>query len=278
MTGYAHPEVLVDTQWLADRLHDPNIRVVEVDMSPEAYRNNHIVGAVFWNYLTDLFLPNFRLNLDPKAIASLLSKSGITPQTTAIAYGSYPGTSAWVFWLLNLFGHQNVRVLNGGHQTWIAEGRPVTSELATFATTHYNATPIDENLRVLHDEVREAIGQSDRVILDVRTLPEYCGKLFFTEPPKGEERAGHIPRSVHLEHLLALNENGTFKSFEELQALYHSQGITPDKEIFPYCTVGGRSGFVWFVLKYLLGYPCVRNYEGSWNEWSRLPDALIEIT
>jgi thiosulfate/3-mercaptopyruvate sulfurtransferase len=276
MSQYAHPEVLVDTEWLALHLNDSNVRMVEVDVSPEPYKDAHIPGAVFWNILSDLLLPNLSINFDPTAIEALLSKSGITNQTTVVAYGSYPGTGAWIFWLLKLFGHNDVRVLNGGHQKWIAEGRPVTAKLSTFELTQYYAQAPDANLRVLHEEVQASIGQAERLLLDVRTLAEYDGRLFLSEPPQGTERAGHIPGAVHIEHLLTLNEDGTFKSRDELQALYSNKGVTPDKEVFLYCAIGGRSGYTWFVLKYLLGYPKVRNYDGSWNEWSRLPNTVIE--
>lgn len=275
MSQYAHPEVLVDTQWLVDRLNDSNVRVVEVDTSPDPYKNAHIPGAVFWNIFADLLLPDLSINLDPTAIEKLLSRSGIANETTVVAYGSYPGTGAWIFWLLKLFGHNDVRVLNGGHQKWMSLCRPVTAELANFPPTEYHAT-LDGSLRVLHKEVQASIGQSDCVLLDVRTLQEYYGEHFLMKPPEGIERAGHIPSSVHLEHIQTLNEDGTFKSVDDLQALYSSRGITADKQVFPYCAIGGRSAYTWFVLKYLLGYPNVRNYDGSWNEWSRIPDAPIE--
>lgn len=276
MSQYAHPEVLVDTQWLADRLSDSNLRIVEVDMSPELHKNTHIPGAVFWNIFTDLLLPDWRMNLDPIAFEKLMSRSGITPETTVIAYGSYPGTGAWIFWLLKAFGHEDVRVLNGGYQKWMAEGHSLATELSTFTPVQYHVKAPDASLRVSQKEVQASIGRSDRVLLDVRTLQEYRGDWFLNQPPTADERAGRIPGAVHIEHVLTLNEDGTFKSIDELQALYNSKGITADKEVFPYCAIGGRSGYTWFVLKYLLGYPNVRNYDGSWNEWSRLPDALIE--
>jgi len=276
MSQYAYPEVLIDTQWLANHLSDSNVRVVEVDTSPEPYKNAHIPGAVFWNIFTDLLLPNLSINLDPIAIEKLLSRSGIDNNTTVVAYGSYPGTGAWIFWLLKLFGHQDVRVLNGGHQKWLAESRPVTAELASFPLARYHAKPIDGSLRVLPEEIGASIGQSDRVLLDVRSRQEYSGEHFLMQPPEGIERAGHIPSSVHLEFIHTLNADGTFKSMDELQTLYSSKGITADKQIFPYCAIGGRSGYTWFVLKYLLGYPNVRNYDGSWNQWSRIPDAPVE--
>ena len=276
MTPYAHPDVLVDTQWLADHLKDPNLRIIEANMIPDAHQDAHIPGAVFWHIPKDLHLSDWRMNLDPEAIAQLLSRSGITPDTTVVGYGSYPGTGGLIFWLLKLFGHQSVRVLNGGHQKWLAEGRPVTSALSTFTPTAYTVKPPDQSLRVLSEEVCSALDRPDQVLLDVRTMEEYQGKQFLMKPPEGNERAGHIPGAAHVEHILTLNEDGTFKSFDELQALYRSNGVTPDKEVFPYCAVGARSGYVWFVLKYLLGYPKVRNYDGSWNEWSRLPNVPIE--
>jgi thiosulfate/3-mercaptopyruvate sulfurtransferase len=269
-------QVVVDTQWLNDRLDDPNVRIVEVETNPDHYQDAHIPGAVFWNIMADLLLPNLRQNLNANHIERLLSRSGITNKTTVVAYGSYPGTGAWIFWLLKLFGHADVRVLDGGHQKWMAEGRSVTAEFSTFAPVEYQAKPLDTNLRVLADKMRTAIDRPDQVILDVRTLQEYQGEHFLMKPPEKTERAGHIPGAIHLEHTLTLNEDGTFKSMRELQELFTSRGITPDQEIFPYCAIGERSAYTWFVLKYVLGYPNVRNYDGSWNEWSRLPDGLIE--
>ena len=276
MSQYAHPEVLVDTQWLMDHLNDPTVRVIEVDMSPEPYKNAHIPGAVFWNIFTDLLIPDFSMNLDPNAIEKLLSRSGISSETTVIAYGSYPNTGAWIFWLLKTFGHDKVYVLNGGYQKWVAESRPLVSQLSNFAPAQYHAKSPDANLRVLQPEVHASLNRTDCVLLDVRTPEEYRGELFMMKPPEGTERAGHIPGAVNLEHILALNEDGTFKSPELLHTLYGSQGITADKEVFPYCAIGGRSACTWFVLKYLLGYPNVRNYDGSWNEWSRLANVSIE--
>lgn len=276
MSQYTHPEILVDSQWLMDHLTDPTVRVVEVDMSPKPYKDAHIPGAVFWNIFADLLLPDLRINLNTSSIEALLSRSGISNDTTVVAYGSYPDTGAWIFWLLKLFGHEKVRVLNGGHQKWVASGRPVTAELSTYRPTQYHAKMPDASLRVLHPEVQASLGRTDCVLLDVRTTQEYQGEVFMMKPPEGTERAGHIPGAVHIEHSLTLNQDGTFKSVEELQAIYGSKGVAADKEVFPYCAIGGRSACTWFVLKYLLGYPKVRNYDGSWNEWSRLSDVVIE--
>lgn len=276
MSQYAHPEVLVDTQWLNDRLTDPNLRILEVDMSSKLYKGAHIPGAMFWNILSDMLLPNLAINLDPIAFQSLLARSGIAPDTTVIAYGSYPGTGAFIFWLFKLFGHDNICVLNGGYQKWKSENRPLAAELSTPSPVQAQLKAINPDLRVLKEEVQAAIANPDTILLDARTVEEYQGKVFLNQPPIGNERAGHIPSAVHIEHIQALNPDGTFKSFEELQQLYAEKGIARDREIFPYCAIGGRSAFTWFVLKYLLGYPKVRNYDGSWNEWSRIPALPIE--
>ena len=276
MSQYAHPEVLIDTQWLMEHLNDPMVRIVEVDMSLEPYQDAHIPGAVYWNIFTDLLMPDLSMNLEPTAIEKLLSQSGISQQTSVVAYGSYPGTGARIIWLLKLFGHDNVYVLNGGYQKWVTEKRPLSAELSSFAPTQYQVKSPDPSFRVLQAEVQASVGQSDCVLLDVRTPQEYRGEVFMMKPPEGLERGGHIPGAIHLEHTLTLNEDGTFKSIDELRVLYSSRGVTADKVVFPYCAIGGRSAYTWFVLRYLLGYPNVRNYDGSWNEWSLLPDAQVE--
>jgi len=276
MKHYAHPEVLVDPQWLVDHLDDPSLRLIEVDMNPDLYQEKHIPGAVFWHVLGDLLQPNLRINFEPTAIKNLLSRSGITQETKIVAYSSNPGTGASIFWFLKMIGHSDVRVLNGGRQKWMEEGRSVTAELSTFTPTQYLPQSLDTSLQVLSAEVQDAISNPNQVLVDVRTLAEYQGDIYLIKPPEETERAGHIPGAIHLEHTLTLNEDGTFKSFNELQALFNSKSITPDKEVFPYCAIGGRSAYIWFVLKYLLGYPHVRNYDGSWNEWSHLPNVEIE--
>lgn len=276
MSEYAHPEVLVNTQWLAENLNNPNVRIVEVDQNSEVYKDAHLPGAVFWNIFTDLLQPNLRVNFELTAWEKLLSNSGITPETTVVAYGSYPGVGAWIFWLLNVLGHENVRVLNGGYQKWKAEGYPIVTALSSFAPTQYKIQKLDNSLRAFQEDVKGFIGQKNGVLLDVRTVQEYRGEWFLNKPPEGTERAGHIPGSVHLEHLLVFKEDGTFKLMDELQAVYESHGITANKNIIPYCAIGGRSGCIWFVLKYLLGYPNVRNYDGSWNEWSLIPNIAID--
>lgn len=276
MFSYAHPEVIVDTQWVAEHLSDPKVRLVEGDLGSQAYNVGHIPGAVFWNFFTDIMLADGHTNFDTDSWERLLERSGIANDTIVIVYGDLPATGGWIFWLLKVLGHQDVRVLNGGRRKWIAEGRPLTNEQLIVTPTQYRVQNLDPGLRALHKDVRESIGRTDRVLVDVRSPQEYNGEWFYNKPPEGTERTGHIPSATHVYYELALNDDGTFKPITELQALYGGKDITADKEVITYCAVGARSGHTWFVLKYLLGYPHVRNYDGSWNEWSRLPNTPIE--
>lgn len=278
MSNYANSEVVVDTQWLADNLNSPNLRIVEVDVAGEAYQSGHIDGAIFWNGLTSITKPDFRIQLDRAAVGNLLSRSGITKDTTVIIYSDNTAGAAFAFWYLKLFGHQDVRILDGGRKKWVSKGRSLTLETPNIEETTYEANNLDASLRVLSDEVKTAINNPNYVLIDARTSHEYSGEWFWyaNQIPKEGERAGHIPGAINILYELALNEDDTFKSREELSSLYGNKGVTSEKEIISYCTVGARSSFTWFVLKYLLGYPKVRNYDGFWNEWSRLPDAAID--
>jgi len=267
--NYAHPEVLVDTQWVAEHLSDRKVRVIEADMDITAYNSGHIPGAVFWNAFTTIMQPDYRFNFDSSAFSELLARSGIANDTTIIIYSNHDAGANCAFWFLKVFGHKDVRVMNGGRKKWLLEKRPISTEIPTITPTIYTVQNLDTSIRAMQDQVKAAIN-TDSVLLDVRTLQEYCGELFMMKPPEKTERAGHIPGAVHLFYELALNEDDTFKSAEELYALYHSKGITPDKQVITYCAFGARSSHTWFVLKYLLGYENVRNYDGSWNEWGNL--------
>lgn len=273
--NYAHPEVLVDTQWVAEHLSDRSLRLIEADMDITAYNSGHIPGAVFWNAFTTITQPDYRFKFDSSAFSELLARSGIANDTTIIIYSNYNALAPCVFWFLKVFGHNDVRVMNGGRKKWLVEKRPISTETPTIAPTIYTVQNFDTSIRALPQQVQAAIN-TDSVLVDVRTPQEYCGELFMMKPPEKTERAGHIKSAIHLFYELALNEDDTFKSAEELYALYNSKGITPDKEVITYCAVGARSSHTWFVLKYLLGYDNVRNYDGSWNEWSRLLDTPVE--
>jgi thiosulfate/3-mercaptopyruvate sulfurtransferase len=272
MPTYAHPEVIVDTQWLAEHLNDSNVRIVEVAANPQAIPDRVIPGAVVWNPFTDLMLPDFKVNLDKTNIEKLLSGSGIANDSTVIVYGELPGVGGWIFWLLKMFGHQDVRVLDGGRNKWNSEQRPLESVKTVTVSTQYTAKEPNSNFRILYEDVRDSINQPDSAILDVRAPQEYSGEWFYDKPPENGERAGSIPGAVHVYYESALNEDGTLKPVDKLRNIYESKGITADKKIIPYCAIGARSAHTWFVLKYLLGYSNVRNYDGSWNEWSRRYD------
>jgi thiosulfate/3-mercaptopyruvate sulfurtransferase len=281
MTNYAHPEALVDTQWVADHVRDPVVRIIEVHLDPAStnpplYETGHIPGAVLWNSLTTILQPDFRLNVDKTAVEALLSRSGVANDTTVVIYSDHPAVAPWVLWYLQLFGHNTVCILNGGRKKWLAEGRPLTSDAPVITPTAYKAKDPDPNLRALRHHVQAAVGKAAPVLIDVRTPQEYSGEWFMMGPPTKGERTGHIPGAVHLYYESALNADGTFKTAQELAAVYGSQGVTPDKQAITYCAVGIRSAHTWFVLTHLLGYPHVKSYDGSWNEWGRATDTPIE--
>lgn len=276
MSNYANPEVLVDTQWVADHLNDPNVRLVEVDTYPEAYDSGHIPGAICWDIYRDMLKADNSV-IDKASLEMLLARSGIGNNTMVVVYGNRNAPAAMAFWFLKVYGHDSLYLMNGGRKKWIEESRPMTTDVPAFATTTYTTQAPDWSIRAERDFVQESIGKAGRVIIDARNSKEYGGEMFWpATPPQEGERAGHIPGAVHIPFEMVLNEDGTFKSVEELQALYSSKGVTADKHAIAYCTVGGRSCNTWFVLKYLLGYPNVQEYVDSWYEWGRLPDVPIE--
>ncbi len=279
MADYAHPETLVETQWVADNLKDPKIRLVEVDVDTAAYGEGHIPGAIGWNWKTDLEEQLERDILRPDTFEKLLSRSGIANDTTVILYGDNNNWFAtYAFWHVKLYGHADARVMNGGRAKWITEGRPMTKETPSHPATKYQAKDPDKSIRVLRSQVVDSVGKAGLGLVDVRSPKEFSGEILAPEnlPQEGAQRGGHIPGAANIPWSQAVREDGTFKSVEELKQLYQGKGITPDKEIIAYCRIGERSSHSWYVLKYLLGYPKVLNYDGSWTEYGSLVNVPIE--
>ena len=279
MTNYAHPEYLVSTQWVADHLTNPRIRVVEVDVDTAVYDTGHIPGAVGWNWKNDLQTPVERNIASKEEIEELFSHSGISNDTIVILYGDASNWfAAYALWLLQYYGHEDVRLMNGGRKKWIAEGRPLTMDVPSYQPTNYKAKEPDLSIRALRDYVWESIGRDEVALVDVRSPREFAGELVAPAhlPQEGSQRGGHLPGAKNVPWFLAVNEDGTFKDANELARIYQEHGIIPNKEVIAYCRIGERSSHTWFVLKHLLGYPNVRNYDGSWAEWGSLIGAPIE--
>ncbi len=277
-TGYAHPETVVSTQWVADHLNDPSIRLIEVDVDTTAYDQGHIPGAVALNWKTELQDQVTRDIVPQEQLERLLSNLGVGRDTTIVMYGDNNNWfGAYAFWLLKIYGHQDVRVMNGGRKKWLDEGRPTTTDVPNYPKTEYKADAPDLSIRIFRDEVRSLLGQPDYAMVDVRSPAEYTGELL--APPglsETAQRGGHIPGAKNIPWSQAVAEDGTFKPVEQLRDLYQGKGITADKNIVAYCRIGERSSHTWFVLKYLLGYENVRNYDGSWTEWGSVIGAPIE--
>ena len=279
MAEYARPEVLVSTEWVSQHLNDPKVRLVEVDVDTAAYETGHIPGAVGWNWKQDLEAPVQRDIATKEQVEELLSRSGISNDTTVVLYGDNNNWFAtYAFWLLKYYGHEDARIMNGGRKKWIDEGRPLSTDVPSYPRTSYRAKEPDPGIRALRDYVLQSLQRDGIALVDVRSPAEFKGELLAPEnlPQEGAQRGGHIPKAKNIPWAQAVREDGTFKSPEELKELYQGQGITPDKEVIAYCRIGERSSHTWFVLKYLLGYPKVKNYDGSWTEWGSLVGAPIE--
>jgi thiosulfate/3-mercaptopyruvate sulfurtransferase len=279
MSDYAHPEVLVTTEWVAAHAKDPGIRLVEVDVDTSAYDQGHVEGAIAWNWQTELQDAIRRDLTDPQAFESLLGKAGISPETTIVLYGDNNNWfAAWAFWQLKYYGHDKVLIMNGGRKKWVEEKRPLTTDKPTVNAAGYKVKTPNAAIRAKRDDVLAAVEKkSGAQLVDVRSPDEFSGKII--APPGMSEtaqRAGHIPGAASVPWSQAVAEDGTFKSADALKQLYGSKGITGDKEVIAYCRIGERSSHTWFVLKYLLGIENVRNYDGSWTEWGNLIGAPIE--
>jgi thiosulfate/3-mercaptopyruvate sulfurtransferase len=278
-TEYAHPEVLVDTDWVAQHLNDPQIRCVEIDVDTTMYDAGHIAGAAGWNWERDTQDTLRRDLLTKPAFENLTSRSGISNTTTVVFYGdSNNWFAAYAFWMLKYYGHAQVRLMNGGRKKWVDEHRPLTTELPRLSRTTYEARNPDTSLRARREFVEASLGKANRALVDVRSPKEFSGELFAPEnrPQEGAQRSGHIPGARNIPWSQAVQDDGTFKPVNALRQLYEGQGITADKEIIAYCRIGERSSHTWFVLKYLLGYPKVSNYDGSWTEWGSSIGVPIE--
>lgn len=275
--GYAKP-VIVSTEWLAKHLDDPTVVVAEVDENPDLYDDGHIPGAVELHWRDDLQDPVERDLVDPETFARLLGERGIGNETTVVLYGDKNNWfAAYAYWYLKIYGHADVRILNGGRQKWVDEGRELTAQVPAPEPRIYTAGERDESIRAYRDQVRAWLGEDGRALVDVRSPGEYAGDL--VAPPgyeqEGAQRAGHIPTAVSIPWALAVKDDGTFRPADELRDIYASKGVIPGKEVVAYCRIGERSAHTWFVLRELLGFESVRNYDGSWTEWGNLVDVPI---
>jgi thiosulfate/3-mercaptopyruvate sulfurtransferase len=277
MKGYAHPETLVETAWLEENLGRPGVQAVEVDVNTKSFDEGHVPGAVGWNWQTQLCDPVVRDVIQKDALERLLGESGIGNDTTVVLYGDNNNWFAcWAFWQLTMYGHRDVRLLDGGRKKWLAEGRPLTTEPTVVAPTTYRAGEPDFSLRAFLPEVRERHASEAWALVDVRSPDEYSGKLLSPPGlPETCQRGGHIPGARSIPWGKNCREDGTFASAEELRRLYEAAGVTPEKGVISYCRIGERSSLSWFALKYLLGYPQVLNYDGSWTEWGNLVSAPV---
>lgn len=276
---YAFPERLVETSWVAEHLDDPEVRIVESDEDALLYETGHIPGAVKVDWFTVLQHPTNRDFLTREQFEDLCERLGISNDTTVVFYGDKSNWFAcYTLWLFEYYGHKNLKIMNGGRVKWEQEGRPTTREVPTYPRAEYAARPRNDSIRAFRDDVFSQI-KASHPLVDVRSPKEYSGELIHMPnyPQEGATRGGHIPGAVNIPWSQAVNEtNSTFKTPEELRALFQEKGVQPDSEVIAYCRIGERSSLTWFVLKYLLGYPDVKNYDGSWTEWGNLVGAPIE--
>jgi len=276
--GYAHPEVLVSTEWVAQHLGEPNVKLIEVDVDTTSYDKGHIPGAIGWNWQTDLNDRVRRDIIDPRSFAELCRRAGIRPEDTVVFYGDNNNWfAAWAFWQFKYHGHKDARLMNGGRKKWELERRPLVREAPTPAKSEYPIPSSNEAVRAYRREVEDVVGSNRVNLVDVRSPDEFTGKII--APPGMNEtaqRAGHIPGAKSVPWSKTANEDGTFKSPDELRELYAGAGVDFAKPTIAYCRIGERSSHTWFVLKYLLGVENVKNYDGSWTEWGNLVGAPIE--
>jgi thiosulfate/3-mercaptopyruvate sulfurtransferase len=275
--GYAVPDVLVTTAWVAEHADHPAVRVVEVDVDTTAYGTGHIPHAVAWNWTNELCDTVVRDIVPKAALEALLAKSGIDNNTTIVLYGdNHNWFAAWAFWQLKIYGHRDVRIMDGGRRKWVAEERELTQEYHVPQRRAYTASEPDNSIRARLQDVMAGLGKNVPLV-DVRSPQEFTGEILAPPGlPETCQRGGHIPGASNIPWAKACNDDGTFRTADELRTLYGTAGVTPDRDVIVYCRIGERSSHSWFVLKYLLGYPRVRNYDGSWTEWGNLVGAPVE--
>jgi thiosulfate/3-mercaptopyruvate sulfurtransferase len=278
MADYAHPEVLVSTDWVAQHLQDPKVRIAEVDVDNKAYDEGHVPGAIAWPWNTQLCDTLRRDILSQAQFEQLMAGSGISNDTTVVIYGDNNNWfAAWAFWQMKIYGHKDVRIMNGGRKKWVSEGRDLSMDVPKPSRTTYKASKADTSLRAFLPQVQSASEKDAADLVDVRSPQEYTGEILAPPGlPETCQRGGHIPSARSIPWGKAVNDDGTFKSYEELKKLYGSEGISGSRPVIAYCRIGERSSHTWFVLKYLLGFNDVTNYDGSWTEWGNLVGAAIE--
>ncbi|MCW2997566.1 MAG: Rhodanese domain protein [Solirubrobacterales bacterium] len=277
MTAYAS-DVLVETQWVQDHLEDPSIRIVEVDENPELYAEAHLPGAIGFDWRTDLQDPVKRDFLGAEAFGELFGSRGISNDHTVVLYGDRNNWfAAYTYWYLKYYGHDDVKLVNGPREKWIGEGRPTTDEVPSLAAVTFTAQPGDDAIRAMRDEILPAL-EAGKKLIDVRSPQEFSGELIAMAgyEQEGAQRGGHIPGAASVPWSQAVREDGTFKSREDLEALYGGKGVLSGDPIIAYCRIGERSAHTWFVLHELLGRQDVKNYDGSWTEWGNLVNVPIE--
>ncbi|MBZ5592340.1 MAG: sulfurtransferase [Acidobacteriia bacterium] len=278
MANYAHPEALVSTDWVAQHASDPNVRVVEVDVDTKAYDEGHVPGALGWAWNLQLCDTLRRDILSKAQFEELMASSGIANGTTVVIYGDNNNWfAAWALWQMKIYGHKDVRLMNGGRKKWLSEGRELSTETPKVTRATYTAGRPDNSLRAFLPQVQAALAANSSALVDVRSPQEFTGEILAPPGlPETCQRGGHIPGARSIPWGKACNDDGTFKSADELRSLYGSEGIDGGKPVIAYCRIGERSSHTWFVLKYLLGLDKVVNYDGSWTEWGNLVGAAVE--
>jgi thiosulfate/3-mercaptopyruvate sulfurtransferase len=279
VSGYAK-DVLVDAEWAKAHIDDPSVRFVEVDVDTTAYDQSHIPGAVGWNWTSQLADGVRRDIASREEFGALLSEAGIGPDTTIVLYGDNNNWfAAWAYWQLKLYGVENVKLLNGGRKYWLDNGLPLSTDVPAYEPSNWQLPEVDNSLRAFRDDILPRLGDSGLSLVDVRSPAEFNGEVI--APPgmtETAQRAGHIPGAASVPWATQVNEDGTFKSAEELANLYAAKGVDGDRDIIAYCRIGERSSLSWFVLHELLGFNRVRNYDGSWTEWGSMVGVPIEKT